>query len=280
MKYKELIANFRKKDFKMISYGKVRERGKIYELYKIFINNNSSKTLLVIFGFHGEEYNGPISLLKIIDKVVHYSKKKKVNLLIYPCVNPSGFDLRKRYNASNERPNNFFLEYEIKKGKWVDCLLPSQKFLKFRLIRPKAKESRLLKKDLINWGVVPVGVLDVHQDDELPKCDFYSYIFDKKNLYKKIMAKLDRIGKRCRNVLTVNRATLFSYDVIDKDGFIIIHDGTITDMFWRYGTVYSITAETNTKTPLKTVAAINKTWIMEMIDLISKGKAKDKKLVK
>jgi hypothetical protein len=91
------------------------------------------------------------------------------------------------------------------------------------------------------------------------------------------MAKLDRIGKRCCNILTVNGVAPL-YDVIDEDGFIVVHDGTITDMFWRYGTAYSVTAETNTKISLQKVAAINKTWIIEMINLISKGKAIDKKI--
>lgn len=280
MNYKKLITNFKKKNLFLKIYGKVKERGKVYQLYKIIVDNNSLKTLLITAGFHGEEYNGPISLLKMIDEIVDYSKKKKVNLLIYPCVNPSGFDLRQRYNASGEKPNNFFLEYEIKKGKWTDWLLLRQKFLRFRLIQPKAKESRLLKEDLIKWGTVPVGILDIHQDNELPKCDFYAYILDKKELYQKIMAKLDKVGKRCSNATAIMYPGIrpAPSEKIDRDGFIMIHDGTITDMFWRLGSVYSVTVETHTEASLQKVIAINKVWIKTIIDFISKGKVLDKKL--
>lgn len=129
MGYQELIDRFRKKGLKLISYGLVKEN-KIYRLYKIVVDSNSKKTLIITSGFHGEEYNGPISLLQIIDKVIDYAKSKKVNLIIYPCINPSGFDLRQRYNASNEIPNNDFLRYEIKKGMWTSIIRPKQEFLK------------------------------------------------------------------------------------------------------------------------------------------------------
>ncbi len=279
MRYQELINQFCKKNLKLISYGSVKEK-KIYPLYKIVVNNNSKKTLLITSGFHGEEYNGPISLLNIVNEIIDYARKKKVNLVIYPCVNPSGFDLRKRYNASNEKPNNDFLRYEIKKGIWTSIIHPKQKFLTCKFIWSRAKEIKLLQKDLKKWGVMPVGILDIHQDNELPKCDFYSYILDKKNVYRKIMAKLDRIAARCCNVKSfmVDEEGREFNDTIDKEGFIMIHDGTITDMFYRLGSSFSAVSETNVKTPLRKVLVINKIWIKELINLISKCKQGDKKL--
>ena len=116
MKYKELISGYGKKGYNLISYGTVKE-DKDYNLYKIIINNNSQKTVLVTTGFHGEEFNGPISILKIIDEIKQYSKFKKVNLIIYICINPSGFEKHKRYNLSDESPNNDFLRFlEIARG--------------------------------------------------------------------------------------------------------------------------------------------------------------------
>lgn len=279
MEYQELIDRFRKKGLKLISYGLVKEK-KIYRLYKIVVDGNSKKTLIITSGFHGEEYNGPISLLQIIDKVIDHAKSKKINLIIYPCINPSGFDLRQRYNASNEIPNNDFLRYEIKKGIWTSIIRPKQEFLKYKFIWSKAKEVKQFQKDLKKWGKVPVGILDIHQDDELSKCDFYSYIFDKKNIYRKIMAKLDCIAARCRNVklLMVNEKGIEFNDTIDSEGFIMTHDGTVTDMFYRLGSSFSVVSETNVRMPLRKVSAINKIWAEDLINLISKCKWRDKKL--
>jgi len=278
MKYRELIRRFRNKKIKLFSYGKVKEKGKAYELFKIVADNHSQKTLLITSGFHGEEYNGPISLLEIIDEVIDYAKKKKVNLIIYPCVNPSGFDLRQRYNASSEEKNNDFLRYEVKRGKWLDIVRPGQKFLRYKIVFSPAKEVRALQKDLQKSGEVPVGVLDIHQDNELKKCDFYAYVLDKRDVYKKIMLKLDRLGRRCRNAKPREVKEGYEFDdTINREGFIVTHDGTITDMFWRFGSVYSVVAETNTKTPLKKVAAINKLWVFGLLDLIAGSKKNDKK---
>jgi hypothetical protein len=278
MKYDELIRQF-KKNIELRSYGSVREIKRNYDLFKIVIDNRFSKTLLITSGFHGEEFNGPVSLLGIIKEVIDYAKKKKINLLIYPCVNPSGFDLKKRYNASNEEKNNDFLRYEIKKGEWIDVVKPGKKFLRYKLVDSPAKEVRALQKDLRKFGKVPVGVLDIHQDNELPKCDFYAYVLDKFPAYRKIMAELDQVGRRCRSIKPRQVKEGYEFDdTINREGFIITHDGTITDMFWRFGSAYSVTAETNTETPLEKVAAINKLWIKELIDLISAGKAKDFKL--
>lgn len=128
MKYHELINQFKKKNISLISYGKARELKKIYSLYKIVVDNRSKKTLIITSGFHGEEFNGPISLLAIIKEIATYAKKKKVNLIVYPCINPSGFDLRQRYNASGEKPNNDFLRYEIKRNQWSGVIKPTQNF--------------------------------------------------------------------------------------------------------------------------------------------------------
>src|SRR3989338_4484173 len=119
MTYQELMSGFKNKGYKLKSYGAVKENRKNYRLYKIVINPHYQRTLLITSGFHGEEFNGPISLFEIFDKAVAYAKKMRVRLIVYPCINPSGFDLRKRYNASDESPNNDFLRYEIEKDKWV-----------------------------------------------------------------------------------------------------------------------------------------------------------------
>lgn len=94
------------------------------------------------------------------------------------------------------------------------------------------------------------------------------------------MAKLDCIAARCRNVkpLMVNEKGIEFNDTVDSEGFIMTHDGTVTDMFYRLGSSFSVVSETNVRTPLRKVSAINKIWAEDLINLISKCKWRDKKL--
>lgn len=271
MTYLELIAGFRDKGYKLKRYGTVREKRVNYHLYKIVINSRYRRTLLITSGFHGEEFNGPISLLAMFDDLVSYAKRKRVRLIVYPCVNPSGFDLRKRYNASNERQNNDFLRYEIKKGKWVSTMRSGETFLTCKVIDSRAKEVRLLRHDVLKYRV-PRAVLDIHQQEgNLDTGDFYAYIFDKKRTYQKIMKKLKRIAKVAKNDPAMNfEDGRKVYYKIDSNGFIKLHDGTLTDMFYRLGSEFVITAETSTKLPLDKVCRINLIWAKELIKLITK----------
>ncbi|MEK7508317.1 MAG: succinylglutamate desuccinylase/aspartoacylase family protein [Patescibacteria group bacterium] len=285
MTYLELIAGYRDKGYKLRSYGLVREKRikyrwrrnlKEYRLFKIVINPRYRKTLIITSGFHGEEFNGPISLLEIFDEIVRYARKKRVRLIVYPCVNPSGFDLHKRYNASSssKQYNNDFLRYKIRSGRWVGTLKPlkhGEIFFSIKIVDSRAKEVRLLKRDVLKYRV-PQGILDIHQQKgNLDTGDFYAYIFDKKRTYQKIMKKLKRIAKVAKNDPAMNfEDGRKVYYKIDSSGFIKLHDGTLTDMFYRLGSEFVITAETSTKLPLGKVCQINLIWAKELIKLISK----------
>lgn len=279
MKYKELISAYKKKGYHLIKYGSVLEDRK-YDLFKIVINNGSKKSFLITTGFHGEEFNGPISILKIIDDVVEYASLKKVNLIVYICVNPSGFDKHKRYNLSDENQNNDFIRYLVNK-KWV-IGLDGKKFQDVKIIEAKAKESRILKNDILDFGTVPVGVLDIHQDDDITKGDFYAYISNNRDLYEKIMKKVDKVAKRSRNTKTKN----FDNDgnaiieIIDKEGFREVRDSGLSDLFFVFESKFAVTIETNIKLRLSKVSAVNKIWIKEMINLVADSKELDKKFPK
>lgn len=272
------MQSYKNKNYKLIKYGTVKE-DKTYNLYKIIINNNSKKTLLITTGFHGEEFNGPISIAKIFNEITEYSQKKKVNLIIYLCINPSGFEHHSMYNFSNERSNNDFIRYK-KNGKWISFLSTRPKPNNFKIITPNAKESKLILKEILKNNLLPIGFIDVHQDDYLSTGDFYTYISNKRKLYEKIMKKLDKIAFRSRNAITMN------YDdngneiteIIDKDGFRETFDSGLSDLFHNLGSEFSITVETNVKTTLKKVEQINKIWIKNIIDLIAKSKKVDSKL--
>lgn len=279
MTYQQLMRGFRGKGYELEVYGNVLEKhkklptyphSKMYTLHKIVINPQFEKTLLITSGFHGEEFNGPISLLEIFDEVVAFARKMQVRLIVYPCINPSGFDLHKRYNASNEKFNNDFLRYEIEKDRWVGTLLKTNEgFIGYKIVDSPAKEVRLLKDDVLKYPV-PHGVLDIHQD-RLKTGNFYAYILNQRPTYLKIMKKLEKITDVAKNVPAMNSEDGRKvYYKIDEDGFIMIHDGTITDMFYWNGSKFIVCAETNTKLALEKVCQINLIWIKEMIKLIAK----------
>ncbi len=284
MTYYDLLQGYVAKKYELEKYGQVKEtvRDKVmyYPLYKTVINPEYEETLLITTGFHGEEFNGPISLLNIMDEAVDYAKEKQARLIVYPCVNPAGFDLHQRYNPSDELRygNNDFWRYQIENGEWVGTLEPGQNFLDWKIVDSAAKEVRLLKRDILNYhSHVPRAVLDIHQDDNIEEGqgNFYAYIFDKREVYLKIMEKLAKITDVCKNIETATTEgdRKVSYR-IDDDGFIFLHDGSITDMFYRLGSEFAVCAETNTDLPLDKVCEVNLTWIKGMIDLIAKKKQK------
>lgn len=272
MTYQELMHGFKNKGYALINYGTVRENQK-YPLNKIIVNPRYKKTLLITSGFHGEEFNGPISLLEIFDEVATYAKKMRVRLVVYPCVNPSGFDLHQRYNASGEKQNNDFLRYVIEDGKVVSILKKDEPFTEIKAVNSPAKEVRLLKIDMFSSFLgAPAGVLDIHQQKgNLKTGEFYAYIFNLRATYRRIMKKLGRVAKVAKNDPAMNfdkgRKVLYR---IDEDGLIVLHDGTLTDMFYRLGSKFVVTAETKTTLPLEQVSQINLIWIKELIKLIAK----------
>jgi hypothetical protein len=53
----------------------------------------------------------------------------------------------------------------------------------------------------------------------------------------------------------------------DEEGFIIAHDGSITDRCHRAGVPYTAAIETTTETPAALADEINLIWIRGFIDL-------------
>lgn len=271
--YEELILGYRHTDHRLHTYGKVKENNKTYRLYKIVANARYKKTLLITTGFHGEEFNGPISLLHIFNKAVAFAKKNRVRVIAYPCVNPSGFDLRQRYNASDEQPNNDFMRYLMENGDEIGVLEKDEHFVHYNIVDSPAKEVCLLKKDILKYLTHPPdAMIDIHQQKgSLENGEIYAYVFDRLPIYRRIMRKLAKIAPIAKNDLcTSNEDRREVFYRINEDGLIVLHDGTITDLFYREGSPYVVTSETKTTMPLDKVAEVNLIWIKELIKLIVK----------
>lgn len=270
MNYNQLLAEYRRQGIKLTKYGRVKEGGRNFDLYKIIVGGGE-KTLLITAGFHGEEFNAAVSLVKMIKPIIRRAQSRGINLLIYPCVNPSGFDRRERYNLSGETQNNFMMLYKVAPNRWADVLLNGQKPIGFKMRQSDAKEAWALQADLKKLGLfkkLPSGVIDLHQDDDLPTGDFYAYVYDRRGIYEKIMTAAEKYGRRARQVTAFNfeGGVKVKY-YIDSRGFLALHDCTLTDLFWRLGVPYSVAFETGVQVPLSKVVKINRVWIERMIDL-------------
>jgi len=251
------------------TYGVVTEGGDEYPL--VGLSSPGARTALVTAGFHGDEKAGPLTLLEHAAELVDYAAARGVGLNIYPCVNPSGFQAHTRYNVTGERPNNDFLRYETTPGCWKGELRDGEAFLRFTAATDGIpKETAALGREL-DRQPQPYAALDLHQDNFIHGPQFYAYVFGDRAAYRPMLA-------RCGALVPVLRSTIVDSghepgsDVhADAEGFIICHDGSITDRFHRAGVPYTAAIETTTETPGPVADEINLIWIRGFIDLAAAG---------
>ena len=251
----------------LFSYGSVLEGGRELELTALRLPG--PRTVLLTAGFHGDEKAGPLTLVEHVAEIVDYAAARNVGLRIHPCINPSGFEAHIRYNTSGERPNNDFLRYETAPGVWAGELRPGQPFLR---IAPAAdglpKETAALARAL-DAEPTPQASLDLHQDNFIPGSLFYAYVFGDLAAYRPLMA---RAGAKVPvlHSCVVDSGWEPGSDVrADPEGFIICHDGSITDKYGRAGVPYTAAIETTTQTPAALADEVNLIWIYGFIDLVA-----------
>lgn len=251
-----------------------------YTFLRIFSKNikKDDKIFLICAGIHGDEIAGPLTILKYFDDIIDYTHKNKLKLIIYPLRNPSGFDKNTRYNIDNDtgyfRGNNVLMFYKLK-DRITDDIMDSNNYLEWNwcldanLKIPDETRliSRLLKKDPLKQVK---AVLDIHQDCLTPnmKGGAYHYSFGDLNVYDKIIDRIERIIPVLRN-----KDISAGYDrpmKTDNNGFIIRHDGSISDLLYRLNVKYNVACETFGDTDLDKACKVNLIWIKGLIDLASK----------
>jgi predicted deacylase len=242
-------------------YGSVLEGGRTYPLIRL--TTPGERMLVVTSGFHGEEPAGPITLALHLPALMTEARRRGVGLRIYPCINPSGFEARTRYNQSGERPNNDFLRYELTPGVWRGELRPGETFLRHAPFDGGPKETRALQAELKRWPA-PAAALDIHQDRYVPGRLTYAYTFGGKSAYRPMMRAASAYAPVATN------ATVDEFAYSDADGLIELHDGSVTDYFHQLGVPYVACLETTTHTPLEACDEINLIWLRGFIDLAAR----------
>jgi hypothetical protein len=247
-------------------YGTVLEGGRAFPLLSAVVPGERS--VVVTAGFHGDEKAGPLTLLEHAAEVVEHARARGVGLRLYPCVNPSGFEAHTRYNVSGERPNNDLLRYEVAPGVWRGELRDGESFLRWAPTEAVPKETAALAAEL-GRHPLPDAALDLHQDNFIHGSLFYAYIFGDRAAYRPLLARSGALVPVLRDSI-VDSGHEPGTDVrADDEGFIICHDGSITDHYHRAGVPYVAAIETTTETPHAQADEINLIWIRGFIDLVA-----------
>ncbi len=278
--YKKLFKSLEDRKDVVVKRYKLYYKNGDFDFLRIASKNirKKDKIMMICAGSHGEEISGPLTILKYGNKIMDYARKNGLKIIIYPLVNPSGFEFGLRHNADGdegEAGNNDFLRYELKNGKIVDDLKSSNVFKKwhwssdkkFKIKLPKETRlfHRLLKRDPLSQVA---AAIDLHQD-YISKVDIaaaYHYSYGKLEIYNDIIKKLQEILPILRNK---NIGAGYDGDALksDKNGFIIRYDGSWPDLMYRLGTKHCVTVETTGKTPVNLACKVNLIWILGIIDL-------------
>lgn len=258
----------------------------------------TDKVVLIRAGVHGNEISGPLTLLQHANQIFDYAHRNNIKLIIYPIGNPSGYALSLRYNADNYKGkygNGDFLRYELQDGQIVDDLGKNPPLFKNWFwsldVKDDAKlplETAVAQKYLRVMDPLKQirAVVDLHQDLLSVGASPYAYFypFGDLNEYRPLVEKTRAIVPVLENTpIGAGFKTKIDEqgEVIesgqgeqdmptDSSGFIVRHDGSLPDLFFRLGTKYCVTVETMGSTPMDKAIEVNLIWIFGMIDLAAK----------
>lgn len=238
------------------------------------------KVIIIRASLHGDEIAGAYSMLYYLDKIFDHAHRQGVKLIVYPLANPSGFERNVRYNGDHDKGdyvNNHFLQYELEDGTFLKDIEERNEFkrwywasdpqLHIRLAAETALLHKLLKEDPLSQVV---AVIDLHQDyfTEGVGPAAYHYANEHPEVYQAIV---DQIASIIPILGNVDIGAGFNTSMVsDAQGFILRHDGSLPDLLYRMGVVHGITPETTGATPLNLACRVNLTWILGIIDLVSK----------
>lgn len=305
--YKQFLKNIktslgRRKDvvFKVcakLNY-KTKTGTKSYDFVKIYSREikKTDKVILIAAGLHGDEVFGPLTLMKHIGKIFDYAHQRGIKLIVFPLNNPSGFEGGTRYNIENDRGeagNNDFMRYILKNGKMVEDLRAGKKYASWiwssdsKLKTKLPKETRALHKELKKLPLDQVNaVIDLHADNFINGSFAYQYGFGDFAIYKPIINKIKKHIK-----ILANKNIDSGYFVVpgytpeivkngkvvkdvfapvsDQNGFILRHDGTLPDLFYRLGAKYCVTTELTKDTKQSVADIAHLEWIKGIIELVN-----------
>lgn len=99
---KDLRNACKSSGFSCRKIGEIKTKSFIYPLYVLIRKSNSTREYVcVTAGIHGNEIAGPLSVIELLHTYVKAIKKSRKNIIIFPVLNPVGFDKNRRINHKN-----------------------------------------------------------------------------------------------------------------------------------------------------------------------------------
>jgi len=195
----EKLCHLHKIKIDVIGYENFEKIDQKYPLYRITVNPEAPQKMCIVAGVQAYEIAGPLSMLEIFSNP-HDLFNSKVSYRIYPCINPTSFDLRQRKDDDG-----------------VDLNELTSQSIRGR----KYHEVKVFYDDIKNW---PMDVfISLHEDVDLKS--FYAYVFEDKPepIYRKI---IDRWKDDFGGIVTDKE---IYGDKVDNGLIINSHDNSFED---------------------------------------------------
>jgi len=194
--------------------------------------------LVIMAGCHGEEPAPPLAIFKNYKLIAEAGERCRVNLVIYPLVNPWGFDRNERLNRQGFNCNSNWVHEEAK--------------------RP-AREVEVISKDMRNLR--PLVFVSLHEDDETER-EFYIFSFGNRKYEKPLI----EVGKKYFPILKDGEHV----NLVVKNGSVYDHhDGSAEDFMSHRGCEFSCCTETPSSQSLSRRIECNTELTLELIKLSS-----------
>ena len=226
----EIVGLCRKHKLKceIIGTEKFEKVNQSYPIYKISVNPKAKLKFCVIAGVHGDEIAGHFTIVELLKNPKKYLSPD-INYSIFPVVNPTGFDLRKRFDDDSRDLN---------------CL--DKRTLKSKNYKEIRAFYNSLKKESFDVFI------SFHED--LDQTKFYSYVFEKSKepLYREIINSV-------KKTTPIWKTDKIYGNQSDQHGLIINeHDRSLEDsLYCRNMAKASLATETPGKLPLSKRIKIN-----------------------
>jgi predicted deacylase len=143
-------------EVEIIGHETSERTGMIYPLYRLVINPQLQPSICIVAGIHGNEIAGPLSIIQLLETFLELLPAR-YRYIIYPLINPTGFDLRQRYDDDDRDLNAIYQE-----------TLTSKNYT----------EVQAFYEDILKFGKFE-AVLSLHEDSDLEQ--FYMYGLGKEN---------------------------------------------------------------------------------------------------
>jgi len=210
-----------------------------FPLYQVSLPaRRGADTVCIAAGIHGDERSGPLSTLAFLDSFRPHPNDP--HLIVFPCLNPFGFDRDRRHTSQKRDPNR----------KWtlVDAHVPMHAVVK-----------RILKAQHVRHFMA------LHEDD---KYRFYLYVIGREQepFYRRLL----EAGRRVVPVFHGRKVHLHRAEA----GLVMdVFDGSMEHWMHNHGAETSTCVETPDYLPMAVRVKLNLA-IMKAFIRLTRGSAR------